>query len=154
ALDEAFLDIGASLPLFGGDPIALARKLKQRVREETQLAVSCGIATSKLVAKIACALSKPDGLRWVPAEETRALLDPLPLRWLWGVGPVTEQQLEALGFKTLGDLARAEVRALRRAVGDRAASLIALARGEDDRPVEAEREAKSYGEENTFERDI
>jgi DNA polymerase-4 len=154
ALDEAFLDISGSLNLFGGSPLELARRLKQRVRDETQLAVSCGVATSKLVAKIACRLSKPDGLRWVPADQTRALLDPLPLRWLWGVGPVTEAQLEALGFRTLGDLARADVRTLRASVGERAPALIALARGEDDRPVEADREAKSYGEENTFERDI
>jgi DNA polymerase-4 len=99
-------------------------------------------------------MAKPDGLKWVPAEQTRALLDPLPLRWLWGVGPVTEQQLETLGFRTLGDLARADVRKLRASLGDRAPALIKLARGEDDRPVQADREAKSYGEENTFERDI
>jgi DNA polymerase-4 len=154
ALDEAFLDISGSLNLFGGSPEELGRRLRQRVRDATQLAVSCGVATSKLVAKIACRMAKPDGLKWVPAEQTRPLLDPLPLRWLWGVGPVTEQQLEGLGFRTLGDLARADVRTLRASLGDRAAALIKLARGEDERPVAADREAKSYGEENTFERDI
>jgi DNA polymerase-4 len=154
ALDEAFLDISGSLNLFGGSPEELGHRLRQRVRDETQLAVSCGIATSKLVAKIACRMAKPDGLKWVPAGQTRALLDPLPLRWLWGVGPVMEQQLEGLGFRTLGDLARADERKLRASLGDRAPSLIKLARGEDERPVEADREAKSYGEENTFERDI
>ena len=153
ALDEAFLDITGAEGLFGG-PVELAAELKRRVREQTGLAVSCGIATSKLVAKIACTLGKPDGLRWVPPEQTRALLEPLPLRWLWGVGPVTERELSAHGYRTLGDLARADVRALRAVVGDRAPALIALSRGEDDRPVQAEREAKSYGEENTFERDV
>jgi DNA polymerase-4 len=153
ALDEAFLDITASAHLFGG-PIELARRLKQRVREVTELAVSCGIAKNKLVAKIACALGKPDGLNHVPSEDTRALLDPLPVRRLWGVGPVAERGLLEAGFTHLRDVAEADVDVLRGVVGDRALELIRLARGEDDRPVVADRAAKSYGEENTFDRDI
>jgi DNA polymerase-4 len=153
ALDEAFLDVTGSVGLFGG-PIALAAELRARVRARTQLAVSCGLSCNKLIAKIACRMAKPDGVRWVPAEETRALLAPLPLRWLWGVGPVTEAALRETGLETLGQLAAADARSLRATLGDRAAALIALAQGLDDRPVEAEREAKSYGEENTFERDV
>ncbi len=153
ALDEAFLDISGTEGLFG-TPVQLAARLKARVREATELTVSCGIASSKLVAKIACSLGKPDGLRWVRPEETHALLDPLPLRWLWGVGPVAEKALREAGFATIGDLARADLRRLQRSVGDRASELQKLARGEDDRPVESERAQKSCGEENTFERDV
>jgi DNA polymerase IV len=153
ALDEAFLDITQSAHLFGG-PVELASTLKAKVRERVGLVVSCGVAENKLVAKIACRLGKPDGLYWVPPDRTRALLAPLPLRWLWGVGPVTEAALRETGLTTLGELAAADPRALRSALGDRAAALIALAQGCDDRPVEAALAAKSYGEENTFEHDI
>lgn len=153
ALDEAFLDVTGSVQLFGG-PLVLARALREKVRERTGLSVSCGVAENKLVAKIACRMAKPDGLKWIPPEETRALLAPLPLRWLWGVGPVTEAALRDTGLETLGQLAQCDPQGLRSALGNRAAELIALAQGRDDRPVEADREAKSYGEENTFERDV
>lgn len=153
ALDEAFLDITGSMRLFPS-PEALAARLKARVREVTQLTVSCGIASCKLVAKIACSLGKPDGLRYVPPEATRALLDPLPIRRLWGIGPVAERALRAAGYEHVRDLAQADANNLANIVGARASELIALARGQDDRPVEADRAAKSYGEENTFERDI
>jgi DNA polymerase-4 len=153
ALDEAFLDVTGSLGLFG-TPLELAQRLKQRVREVTGLTVSCGLANSKLVAKIACSLSKPDGLRYVPQAETRALLNPLPVRRLWGVGPVAERALVEAGFEQLRDIAEADLDQLRAVVGDRALELMQLARGEDDRPVVADRAAKSYGEENTFEQDI
>jgi len=152
ALDEAFLDISGSAHLYGGAR-ALAQRLKERVREATQLTISCGVAPNKLVAKIACSLGKPDGLRCVAATDIRELLDPLPLRRLLGVGPVAERALRAAGFETLGDLARAELAALAAVVGDRAAALGQLARGEDERPVQSDRAPKSYGEENAFEHD-
>jgi len=153
ALDEAFLDVTASRSLFGS-PEEIGRFIKKRVREETDLAVSCGIARSKLVAKIACALGKPDGLKLVWPDDERALLDPLPIRRLWGIGPVAEEQLRAAGFETFADLANAEPSALRSVLGDRAEEIQKRARGDDDRPVEADREAKSYGEENTFAHDV
>jgi DNA polymerase IV len=153
ALDEAFLDITGSMRLFES-PVALAAQLKARVREVTQLTVSCGIADSKLVAKIACSLGKPDGLKYVAPHETRAVLDPLPLRRLWGIGPVAERGLRQAGYQTVRDIAEADVHQLTRLLGSRAEELIALARGQDDRPVVADRAAKSYGEENTFEHDI
>jgi DNA polymerase-4 len=153
ALDEAFLDISGSVHLHGS-PRALADRLKARVREVTGLPVSCGIAPNKLVAKIACSLGKPDGLYCVEPHEVRALLDPLPIRRLFGVGPVTERALLEAGYATFADLAGAEVHALRAIAGERAEALIQLARGEDDRDVEPNRAAKSYGEENTFERDL
>lgn len=149
ALDEAFLDITGSERLFGG-PLELARQLKQRVRERTELAVTVAVAPNKLVAKIACTLAKPNGLRVVAAHEVRALLDPLAVRRLWGVGPVLAQKLERLGLKTLGDLVRYDAHQLARELGDRAAQLQALAAGQDTRPVVSERAAKSIGEESTF----
>jgi DNA polymerase-4 len=153
ALDEAFLDVTASCSLFGS-PEAIGQLIRRRVREETELAVSCGIARSKLVAKIACSLAKPDGLKIVRPNEERALLEPLPIRRLWGIGPVAEDQLKTAGYKTFADLVHADLSALRMVLGDRAEEVQRRARGDDDRPVEADREAKSYGEENTFERDI
>jgi DNA polymerase-4 len=153
ALDEAFLDITASVGLFGG-PLAVAQRLKARVHEATGLRVSAGVAPNKLVAKIACASSKPDGLIIVPPEAVRWLLDPLPIRRLWGIGPVTAERLQALGLRTFADLAGAAPSRLVEAVGDRALALQRLARGEDERAVESDRAPKSYGEENTFATDV
>jgi DNA polymerase-4 len=153
ALDEAFLDITGSVRLFGG-PGALARQLKQAVLEQTELSVSVGVAPNKLVAKIACSLGKPDGLRIVHPREVERLLADLPVRRLWGVGPVLGEQLEGLGIHTCKELALYPTKQLGRVLGERAAELQDLARGVDPRPVEPDREPKSYGEENTFETDV
>lgn len=153
ALDEAFLDISGSVRLFGG-PLALARQLKSRVHEVTDLVVSVGVAPSKLVAKIACTLGKPDGLLLVPPGTVRWLLDPLPVRRLWGVGPVLGERLERLGIRTVRQLADYDLEQLRRSIGDRAWELSRMAHGEDPREVASDRVPKSYGEENTFERDV
>lgn len=153
ALDEAFLDVTGSVKLFGG-PKELATSLKRAVLDATELTVSVGVAPNKLVAKIACTLGKPDGLVVVQPGGVRKLVDPLPIRRLFGVGPVLGRRLEELGITTFLELASYDERALTSALGARAAPLQALARGEDDRPVEAGREPKSYGEENTFEKDV
>jgi DNA polymerase-4 len=154
ALDEAFLDITGSLGLFGGDAEGLARALKQRVREATGLVVSVGVASNKLVAKIACRLGKPDGLRVVPPGREAATLEPLPIRYLWGIGPVLGDKLSALGLRSVGELARAPLEQVARAAGDRAQYFIDLANGIDERAVVAERAPKSIGEESTFERNV
>jgi DNA polymerase-4 len=153
SLDEAFLDVTGSSHLFGGVE-ALGRELKRRVYEATRLTVSVGLAPSKLVAKIACSLGKPNGFRHVEAGQVRALLDPLPVKWLWGVGPVSQRQLAAAGIETLAQLAGYDPEALQGVLGRRALELQALARGEDERPVLGDRMPKSYGEENTFEHDV
>ena len=153
ALDEAFLDITGSERLFGG-PRELARRLKQLVLERTELSITVAVAPNKLVAKIACTLAKPNGLRVVMPAEVRALLDPLPVRRLWGVGPVLGERLARLGLKTFADLVRYDAAQLARELGERAYELQALAAGIDTRPVISERAAKSIGEENTFEADI
>jgi DNA polymerase-4 len=153
ALDEAFLDVSSSLGLFGAAD-ELGQKLKAGVREATSLVVSVGIASNKLVAKIACRLGKPDGLRVVPRGDEARTLDELPIRYLWGIGPVLGDKLSALGMRSIGDLARASPERVAQAAGERAYYLIELARGVDERPIMADRAPKSIGEESTFERDV
>ncbi len=153
ALDEAFLDITGSVHLFGSAR-QLAASVKARVRESTQLTISVGVGPNKLVAKIACTLGKPDGLRVVAPAEVRTLLDPLPIRRLWGVGPVLGERLQRLGLKTFAEVAAYDPKQLARELGDRAGELQLLASGVDSRPVVSERAAKSIGEENTFAVDV
>ncbi len=153
ALDEAFLEITGSVGLFGG-PVELARFLKRRVREAVDLPISVGLGPTKQVAKIACTLGKPDGLLLVPPEAVRWMLDPLSVRRIWGIGPVLGDKLERFGIRTIAQLAAFDPRTLERELGARGQELQALARGEDPRAVVSERDPKSYGEENTFERDV
>jgi DNA polymerase IV len=153
ALDEAFLDITGSLKLLG-PARSIAERLKARVLEETRLTVSVGVGPNKLVAKIACGHSKPDGLFIVSAEEARAFLAPLPVRRLFGVGPKAERLLIPLGIRTIGDLARAEERHAALALGRFAGEMIQRAQGIDDRPVDTSRAPKGIGEESTFPSDV
>ncbi len=153
SLDEAFLDMSGSTRLLG-DPIAVATRLRAEVRAETGLAVSVGIAPVKMVAKIASDLAKPDGLLAVSAAEIAAFLAPLPVGRIFGVGPVARARLAALGIETIGALARVPDDRLVAELGSWGAGLAQLARGEDARDVVPDREAKSYGEEQTFASDV
>ena len=153
SIDEAFLDVTGSRRALGDGP-AIARRLKDAIRDERRLTASVGVATSKLVAKIASDMRKPDGLVVVPPGEEAAFLAPLPVRRLWGVGPKMEEQLAKLGIATIGDLALLEPARLERRLGTHGHDLQRLARGEDDRPVAAEPAgAKSLGQEHTYDRD-
>ncbi len=150
SVDEAFLDVTASVRLFG-DGETIARKIKARIREKTRLTASVGVATAKLIAKIASDLRKPDGLVVVPPGTERAFLSPLPVRRLWGVGPKMEERLAKLGVHTIGQLADANLPSL---LGTHGIDLQRLARGEDTRPVVADRgAAKSVSVEHTFDAD-
>ena len=153
SLDEAFLDLTGTERLLG--PAArVGHRLRERVRAETGLAVSVGIGPVKLVAKIASDAAKPDGLLEVPADGVRDFLAPLPVRRIWGVGPVAEKKLTTCGFKHIGDLAKADDALLETVFGRRGCDLARLARGDDLREIEPHRAAISYSEENTFGRDV
>jgi DNA polymerase-4 len=153
SLDEAFLDLSGTQRLFGAPELTAAR-LREAVRAETGLAVSVGLAPVKLVAKIASDLAKPDGMLVVPPGQVAAFLAPLPVGRIWGVGPVARARLEGAGIATIGELARRRDEELRDLLGSFGPAAARLARGDDEREVEPYREAKSYSEENTFERDV
>jgi DNA polymerase-4 len=149
SLDEAFLDVTASMRLFGPAP-AIARTVKDAVRNETGLTASAGVGPSKFVAKIASDLCKPDGLLVIDAAEAVAFLAPLPVRHVWGVGRVTEAALLRLGIHTIGQLAATDPHRLARRWGRGAEALVGWASGIDERPVCPARMPKSMGEEETF----
>jgi len=153
SLDEAFLDVTASRRLFG-DGEAIARRIKEAIRAETELVASAGVAPSKFVAKIASDLDKPDGLVVVAEEDVEAFLEPLPIERMWGIGPKAANRLRGWGFDTLGDLATASEATLERALGRWGAEVRRLARGIDDRAVVPDREAKSIGAEETYDDDL
>lgn len=153
SLDEAFLDVTASVQLFGPSE-SIAQAIKKSVLENIGLTVSAGVASSKLVAKIASDLDKPDGLTIVPAGKARQFLAPLPIERLWGVGKVTQKDLSLLNVKTIGDLSRLPKDLLQRRFGQQGLQLYFLSKGIDDREVHPERKAKSIGREETFGEDI
>lgn len=152
SLDEAFLDVSGSFSLFG-PPGAIATRIRREVADEVRLPCSAGIAAVKFVAKVASDLAKPNGQREVPGADTLAFLAPLPVSRLWGVGPKLEERLRTLGLRTVGDVARADAQLLAELLGDTGRHLSALARGEDERAVVPDRQAKSIGAEDTFAED-
>jgi DNA polymerase-4 len=152
SIDEAFLDVTASRRALGTGE-AIARRLKDEIRQATGLTASVGVAACKLVAKIASDLRKPDGLVVVAPGTEAAFLAPLPVRRLWGVGPKTEESLARIGVHTIGDLAALAPDTLSRRLGTHGQDLLQLARGVDDRPVLTEGEAKSVGQEHTYDED-
>lgn len=153
SLDEAFLDVTASEAL-KGDAIAIARAVKERIGATTLLTASVGVATNKLVAKIASDLEKPDGLTVVAAERVHAVLDPLSVRRLPGLGRKTGRIVEATGIRTLAELRRAPDALLWPIFGRYTQRVRERAAGIDDRPVRADWEEKSISAEDTFEIDI
>ena len=155
SLDEAFLDVTASLGLFGGTGEAIARLLKARIREVTGgLSSSVGVASCKFVAKVASDLRKPDGLVVCFPGDERFFLAPLPIERIFGVGPKTAELLRRHGYFTISDLQDAPLAKLSRVLGPRGANhVVRLAHGDDGRAVEPGRAAKSVGSESTFDRD-
>jgi DNA polymerase-4 len=153
SLDEAFLDVTASVGLFGA-PADIARRIRKEIAAELSLPASAGIAAVKFVAKIASDLAKPDGQREVHADETVSFLAGLPLSRLWGVGRKTEEALKCAGLKTIGDVAAWDVAWLERRLGAQGRHLWELAQGHDPREVVPDRAGKSVGAEDTFEEDL
>jgi DNA polymerase-4 len=154
SVDEAFLDVAGARRIFGR-PTEIAQHIRDRVRQELQLTCSVGVAATKFMAKLASTRSKPDGLLVVPIEEALDFLHPLSIGALWGVGERTADTLRRLGLRTVGDVARAPITMLRKAVGEAsAAHLHELAWGRDPRSVSTERAEKSTGAETTFDVDV
>jgi DNA polymerase-4 len=153
SIDEAFLDLSGTERLLG-TPATVARQLKDRIRAELHLTASAGVAPNKFLAKLASDLEKPDGLTIIRPEEVAKVLPPLPVTRLWGIGKVTAARLATLGIITVGDLLSRPIEQLTKHLGAEAQWYVKLARGLDDRPVTPDREAKSIGQEQTFEVDV
>ena len=145
SIDEAFLEVGG-LRRIAGTPEQIAVRLRERVKTEVGLAISVGVARTKFLAKVASAVSKPDGLLIVEPEREEAFLLPLPVERLWGVGAVTAAKLHGLGIHTVGELAELEAATAERLLGRAAgAHLHALARLRDPRPVDTTKRRGSIG---------
>lgn len=165
SIDEAFLDISD----IRDEPARVARGLQARIRDELHLPCSIGIASNKLVAKIAAEVGKslalkrikaqglaepPNAVTVVPSGEEAAFLNPLPADMLWGVGPKTSKRLTELGIHTIGDIAKWPESEMIHLFGENGRDLSRHAKGIDNRPVATERETKSISQENTFSRDV
>jgi len=153
SIDEAFIEITQTANSHGGAK-ALAEKLKARVKNETGLTASVGVAPNMFVAKVASDLQKPDGLTICEAGQEKIFLAPLPIKKLWGVGPKTEAQLQKLGFTTIGHVAQSSQKMLAEKLGKWGAHLWELANGIDERPVEDWGPRKSISQEHTYDQDV
>ncbi len=153
SLDEAYLDVTENA---WGEPFGsrVARRLKQQIRERTQLSASAGVAPNKFLAKIASGYRKPDGLTVISPERVESFLQELPVEALWGVGPVTARKLHAVGVQKLVQIRSVDIAVLRETVGSLADWLRQLAHGDDPRPVVPDRASKSSSTENTYAEDL
>ncbi|MEO7719264.1 MAG: DNA polymerase IV [Capsulimonas sp.] len=158
SVDEAFLDVSE----LGEPGVQIARRLQDEILNELGLSCSLGIATNKLVAKIATDVGKmrvgtgasPQAICEASPGGEAAFLDPLPADALWGVGPRTAERLAELGMRTIGDIARWPEADMRRRFGKHGDFLSRHARGIDERPIVTERDAKSMSKETTFAKDV
>jgi DNA polymerase-4 len=153
SLDEAFLDVTSSQQLLGSAE-SMGREIRGRIRLQTGLTASVGIAPNKLLAKIASDLNKPDGMCRLDPDHAREIIDGLPVEKLFGIGPRTLPAVHAAGIRSFGDLRRAGDDALRRVFGKHGEAMRARASGLDDRPVEPNRAEKSISAEETYATDI
>ena len=155
SIDEAFLDMTETIHLFGS-PAETADAIRRRVREELGFTVNVGIAPNKLLAKMASDFEKPDRTHTLFREEIPSKMWPLPIRDLFLVGGAAQRKMEAMGLRTIGDLARCDLELLKSQLGDKYSRQIhRYANGIDDEPVE-ERAAvnKGYGNRITLARDV
>ena len=153
SIDEAFLDISGCFRLYGS-PEKIGGLIKEQVYSELGLIISVGISYNKFLAKLATDLDKPDGLLIITAQEAVELLKPLPVSKIWGVGQKTEQSLNRLGIKTIGDIQALPPGWLETRFGSAGRLFWELAHGIDHRPVETGQERKSISREETFPEDI
>ncbi|MDG1013060.1 MAG: DNA polymerase IV [Luminiphilus sp.] len=153
SLDEAYLDVSDS-DLFDGSASRIAEAIRQQIKQEINITVSAGVSINKFVAKVASDWNKPDGQKVVTPEEVDAFTAALEVRAIPGVGPVTADKLNRMGFHKCTDLRRAEARALKRRFGSFAQTLIERAHGRDNRPVNTSRVRKSISVEHTYTQDL
>ena len=155
SIDEGFLDLTGMEGLMPNGLRSYGQALKSAIREETGLIASVGIAPNKFLAKLASDLEKPDGLTVIQKKDIPRLVWPLPAKRIWGVGEKTNGRLAVFGYRTIGEIARADLKKLTREVGERLARhLHDLANGRDNRPVEPVRKVQSIGREITFPKDL
>lgn len=153
SLDEAFLDVRGCEGLFGSAAV-IARKIKDRIKTETGLTASVGVAPNKFLAKLASDHGKPDGFVVLPSDQVQTFLAALPVGRIWGVGAKGEKRLHNLGVRTIGQLAAMPEQVLLDHFGEAGRNIGQLANGRDARTVVADREAKSISTETTFDHDI
>jgi DNA polymerase IV len=153
SIDEAFLDLTGTEGVVGPAEAA-ARQMKARIQKEVGLTASVGVAPNKFLAKLASDLNKPDGLTVIRPEDVDTLLPPMPVTKIWGIGPAMAARLKLLSITTIGDLRRFPLEVLRKQIGDEAEHYQRLAHGIDDRPISVDEEAKSIGQEQTFDADL
>jgi len=149
SLDEAFLDMTGTTRLYGS-PERVGKKIKQRIYQQEGLTASVGIGPNKLTAKIASEIGKPNGFMVIEENKIRQILDPLPVKRLWGIGPKTEEKLISMGIYTIGGLATLSKETLKGIFGNMGVELWNMANGIDDTPVIPLRECKSVSNEVTF----
>jgi DNA polymerase-4 len=153
SLDEAFLDVRGCEGLFGPAP-QIARQIKKRIRAETGLVASVGVAPNKYLAKLASDFGKPDGFVVLPPDKVKGFLSPLPVCRIWGVGAKGEKRLHVMGVYTIGQIAALPEKVLSDRFGEMGRHIWHLANGQDERFVVPDREAKSISTETTFAHDI
>jgi len=152
--DEAFLDITGCQKLFGNE-LEIAKKIKGKIYEQTNLTSSAGIGPNKFLAKLASSIGKPNGLTVL--ENTREVMEKvklLPVSYIWGVGRVTDQELKSMGIETIGDLAGTPLVIIENKFGDLGRTIHEMANGIDNRKVESNQEPKSIGREVTYRKDV
>jgi len=153
SIDEAFMDLSDHIDAWQ-EAVDLARSLQERVLSDVGLSASLGVATNKLVAKVASDHDKPGGITVVLPGQEAEFLAPLPVRALWGVGPVTAERLAGIGVTTVGDLANLSQEDMSEMFGRHAQSMRKRALGVDKRSVTTQRRRKSISHENTFRHDV
>lgn len=153
SIDEAYLDVTASLRLFGTGE-AIARDLKSAIRADTGLTASVGVAPNKFLAKLASDMKKPDGLVTIRQEDVESILPSLPVGRIHGIGKKTEAVLAAAGIKTIADLRRMPKDWIQGRLGSWGDEVLERAFGRDARPVITDHDTKSISHEQTFENDL
>jgi len=153
SIDEAFLDVTGSMAMLGDGP-TIGRLVRERIRDRTQLTASVGVAPNKFLAKLASDLDKPDGLTVLTEADVFGRVARLPIERMWGVGPAAARRLHEYGIRTFGDVQAQPIETMQRWFGSAGDHYARLARGLDERPVLADHQAKSIGQERTFPFDV